>query len=143
MAWLPISMPIVFRNKPWLIFAVLAPAELLLIFLVNLLGVASGGGWWFLSYALPTYILSVGVAIAAAVLVAISKVKGLNIAGVLLAAAAIECLGLEVILDLAGGAGLSLTWSPVVVLACVPASGLAFYFHYRIMKKPLARKLHV
>ena len=145
MAWLPASMPIIFRKKPWLTFATVAPGELLLLFLLNVIYVlrTESGGWWFLSYAMPIYLLSLGVVTAAIVLVAILKTKGLNVAGIILGALAIECLGLEIILDLASGHGLNLDWSPIVAIAAIPASGLSFYFHYRIMKGTYRRNFRV
>ena len=145
MAWLPASMPIIFRKKPWLTFATVAPGELLFLFLLNVIYVlrTGSGRWWFLSYAMPIYLLSLGSVIATVVLVAILKTKGLNVAGIILGALAIECLGLEIILDLASGHGLSLVWSPIVAIAAIPASGLSFYFHYRIMKGTYRRNFRV
>lgn len=145
MAWLPASMPIIFRKKPWLTFATVAPGELLFLFLLNVIYVirTGSGNWWFLSYAMPIYLLSLGTVTATVVLVAILKTKGLNVAGIILGAIAIECLGLEIILDLAGGHGLNLEWAPIVAIAAIPASGLSFYFHYRIMKGTFRRSFRV
>jgi len=145
MAWLPASMPIIFRKKPWLTFATVAPGELLFLFLLNVIYVLRTGSasWWFLSYAMPIYLLSLGVVTATIVLVAILKTKGLNVAGILLGTIAVECLGLEIILDLASGQGLNLEWSPIVAIAAIPASGLSFYFHYRIMKGTFRRSFRV
>lgn len=145
MAWLPASMPIIFRKKPWLTFATVAPGELLFLFLLNVIYVirTGSGNWWFLSYAMPIYLLSLGTVTATIVLVAILRTKGLNVAGIILGAIAIECLGLEIILDLAGGQGLNLEWAPIVAIAAIPASGLSFYFHYRIMKGTFRRSFRV
>jgi cytochrome c oxidase subunit IV len=143
MIWLVLAMPRIFARRLWLVFAVLAPGELLLLFLVDVFDMAKGGADWFLSYGLPIYLLSLVILAAAVVLSLISKRRGLNILGIALACAAFECLGLETILSLASGGGVRLDWSPIVALACVPASGLAFYFHYRVIKKSLARTFHL
>lgn len=143
MAWLVAAMPIIFRKKPWLNIAVLGPGELLLLFLVNCIEILQGGRWWFLSYGLPIYLFSLAVIAGVFALAFIPRVKGLNIMGIILAGAAIEALGLEIILSFAIGRPFDLHWSPIVALACIPASGLAFYFHYRVVKKPLHRQFHL
>lgn len=144
MAWLLVAMPLLFIRKPWLLVATLVPGELLLIFLLNLVYLIQGTtGLWFFSYGAPIYVLSIGLFVASFILGSLPKVKGLNIPGIILAAAALECLGLEAIITLAGKGRLDFVWSPIVALACVPLSGLCFYFHYRVMKRPLRRSLHL
>jgi hypothetical protein len=92
---------------------------------------------------MPIYLLSLVIVLAVIVLAAISKLRGLNVLGLILAGAALECLGLESILSLGLGQGLVLYWSPIVALSCIPASGLAFYFHYRVIRKSLGRSFHL
>jgi hypothetical protein len=145
MAWLLVAMPLIFIHKPWLLVASLVPGELALIFLLNVVYRLQGAtGWWFVAYGAPIYLLTIGLFVAAFVLASVSKVKGLNVAGIVLAAAALECFGLEAIITWAGGQGrIDFVWSPIVALSCIPLSGLCFYFHYRVMKRPLRRSLHL
>lgn len=144
MAWVLVAMPLIFIRRPWLLVASIVPGELALIFLLNVVYRLQGTtGWWFVAYGMPIYLLTIGLFVASFVLASISKVKGLNVAGIVLAAAALECFGLEAIIDFAGQARIDLVWSPIVALSCVPLSGLCFYFHYRVMKKPLRRSLHL
>lgn len=140
MLWLAASMPLILKGKPWLVFAVLAPGELALLFLIDVFDRAP---WWFFRIGMPVYLVSLGLVLAVVVLTAISKRRGLNVAGFVLAGAALECLAIEIILDLAAGRGLRLVWSPIVALACIPAAGLLIYLHYRVVSKPLGRKLHL
>lgn len=144
MAWLLVAMPLIFIRKPWLLLSSLVPGELALIFILNLVYRIQGkSGWWFVYYGMPIYLLSIGLFVAAFVLGSLPKVKGLNIAGIVLAAAALECFGLEAIISMAGKGWLDFVWSPIVALSCLPLSGLCFYFHYRVMKRPLRRSLHI
>jgi hypothetical protein len=140
MVWLAAAMPLILKGKPWLVFAVLAPGELALLFLID---VFDGAPWWFFRIGMPVYLVSLGLSLAVAVLTAISKRRGLNVAGYLLSGAALECLAVEIILELAAGQALRLVWSPIVALACIPAAGLLIYLHYRVVNKPLRRKLHL
>jgi hypothetical protein len=140
MVWLAAAMPLILKGKPWLVFAVLAPGELALLFLIDVFDRAP---WWYFRVGMPVYLVSLGLALAVVVLTAISKRRGLNVAGFVLAGAALECLAIEIILELAAGRLLRLVWSPIVALACIPAAGLLIYLHYRVVNKPLRRKLHL
>jgi hypothetical protein len=140
MIWLAVAMPLILKGKPWIIFAVLAPGELALLFLIDVFDRAP---WWFFRIGMPVYLVSLGLALAVVVLSVISKRRGLNVAGYILAGAALECLAIEIILELAAGQALKLIWSPIVALACVPAAGLLIYLHYRVINKPLKRKLYL
>lgn len=143
MAWLLAAMPIILRKKPWLLFAPVGGGELALLFALNLVDLALGGkSWWILNYGLPIYLASLACIAAAALFIVLFKMKGLNLLGVVLAAATLECLSLEGILSLAASGRINLDWSPIVALVCAPISALSFYFHYRFLKKPLHRKLH-
>jgi hypothetical protein len=140
MVWLAAAMPLILKGKPWLVFAALAPGELALLFLIDVFDRAP---WWFFRVGMPIYLVSLGLSLAVVVLTAISKRRSLNVAGFVLVGAALECLAIEIILALAAGQAPRLVWSPIVALACVPAAGLLIYLHYRVVNKPLRRKLHL
>ncbi len=140
MLWLAIDMPIILKGKPWILCAVLVPGELAMLFLIDVFdGIP---GWWFFDRGLPIYLLSVGICVALAVLIAITKRRDINILGYALGGASLECVGIEAIMSLALSGHLNLLWSPIVAIVCVPLAGLLIYLHYRVIKKPLGRKLH-
>jgi len=135
-AWLFSAMPLIFRRRSWLSFAVLAPSLVLMVFLVD---VFDGRITWFPSYGLPLALAAVaGVAGAGAIIAAMRR-KGLNVIAVVLSFAALFCFGVEVILDL--HSRFALTWSVVVAFALLPSAGILFYLHYRIVHRASLRKL--
>lgn len=140
MGWLLACMPLILRGKPWLVFAVLCPGELALLLLLDL---ADGGGAWFLRCGLPIYLASVGALTAVVVLASASRRKGLNLLALAAAGAAALCLAVEAVLSLAAGGPFALRWSLFVAAAALPASGLLFYAHYRLFRRPLRRKLRI
>ncbi|MFQ3548048.1 MAG: DUF6320 domain-containing protein [Termitinemataceae bacterium] len=138
MFWLVVCIPLILRKHPWIIFAILGPAIPFLIFLLDVL---DGHIRWFLTYGLPITLfaeLAVGVS---ALLIGISRRKGLNIFAILLLGATVLCLGIEGVIDLNIEHRLSLDWSVIVSFVCVPMAGILFYLHYRIMKTASLRKL--
>ncbi|WP_304221402.1 DUF6320 domain-containing protein [Gracilinema caldarium] len=138
MLWLIISIPLILKKYPWIIFAILGPSIPLLIFVLDVL---DGRITWFLGYGLPiTLLVEISVTLGA-LFIGISRRKGLNVFAILLLAASFLCLGLEFVIDLNVQHRLSLDWSVIVAFVCVPMAGLLFYLHYRIMKKASLRKL--
>jgi hypothetical protein len=137
-AWLISAMPLILRGKPWILFAVLAPSLLLLVFLLD---VFDGRIGWFLYFGMPiTLLLEACVAAAGAIGAALRR-KGLNLVAVALTGIAAFCVGLEGILDLNFQKNLAFDWSVVVAFALVPSAGLLFYLHYRIVHRASLRKL--
>jgi len=137
-AWLFTAMPFILSKKPWILFAVLAPSLLLLVFLLDAF---DGALTWFLFLGFPVVFLTESCAAASIALVAVMRHKGLNVIGVALAVIAAFCVGLEAILDLNMLNHLSFDWSVVVSFALVPTSSLLFYLHYRIVHRASLRKL--
>lgn len=137
-AWLLSAMPLILRGKPWILYAVLAPSLVLLVFLLDIF---DGHIGWFLGFGLPIVLLLVGCIAAVGAIGAAMRRKGLNLVALALAGIAIFCVGLEAILDLNLNGRLSFDWSAVVAFALVPTAGLLFYLHYRIMHRASLRKL--
>jgi len=138
--WLAADMPVILKGRPWILCAVLVPGELALLFLIDVFD--GNPAWWFFNQGLPIYLLSVGIAVALLVLISITKRRDINILGYFLAAASLECVGIEFIMSLALWGRIQLRWSPIVAIVCVPLAGFLVYLHYRVVKKPLARKFH-
>ncbi|MDX9957242.1 MAG: DUF6320 domain-containing protein [Spirochaetia bacterium] len=136
--WLASAMPLILVRKPWLLFAVLAPSLMVLVFALDAF---NGHLEWFLGYGLPiTTILAGTLAGMFAILASVHR-RGLNTLSIILCAIAIFCVGLEVVLDLNHYGALSFDWSVVVAFALVPTAVILFYLHHRIVNKASLKKL--
>lgn len=137
-AWLFSAMPLILYGKMWLLYAVLAPSLLLIIFLLDAL---DGRITWFLGYGMPIVSAFIGLIAAAGGIIGGLRRKGLNALGVFLGGVALLCVCIEGIIDLNAIGSLNLDWSVVVSFALVPTAGLLFYLHYRIVNRASLRKL--
>lgn len=137
-AWLVTTMPLILYGKPWLAFAVLAPALPLFLFLIDVFD-GSGIGW-FLPYGFP--IAGAGLATVASVGAVIggSRRKGLNVVATIFLGAAAFLLILEGILDLNRG-GLSPYWSAIAALALAPTAVVLYFLHGRVLRGADLRKV--
>jgi hypothetical protein len=137
-AWLVSTMPLILHGKPWLVFAVLAPALPLFLFLID---VFDGRGiGWFLPYGLPIAGASMGTIAAVGAMIGASRRKGLNVLATIFLGVAFFVLVLEGILDLNSG-GLSPYWSAIAALALAPTSVLLFFLHGRVLRGADLRKV--
>jgi hypothetical protein len=139
LAWLGVCIPLILEKRPWLVFAVLGPA---LLGFVLLLDVLDGNGLsWFLLAGGPITLLTEGVVVGLTAIVAASKRKGLNVFALLLLGVAVLCLGIEAAINLNIFKRFQISWSAVVATAAVPVAGFLFYLHYRIVNRASLRKL--
>lgn len=138
MVWLFLAMPLVLWGHPWIVFTVLAPVLPCGLFLLSFL---SGDLTWFVMPALPIVFLVEGVVLASFVLIMREKQKGLNCVGVVLAASALICVGIDILINVAFSGVITLGWSVVVVVSLIPVAGFFFYLHYRVINKATLRKL--
>lgn len=138
MIWVFLTIPLVLWGHPWLVFAILAPSLPAGLFLLALL---SGDVGWFVLPALPITLLFEAVVLSSFVLIAHEKQKGLNCAGIILAALAVLCVGLDVILGFFLSGTFTIEWSIIVLVSLFPVAGFFFYLHYRVTKKATLRKL--
>lgn len=139
-AWgfLVFGMPAVLKRHPWILFAVLAPTLVLLLFLLD---VMNGRIGWFLFWGLPLSAWAlVCIAGAGGITFAIHK-RGLNVIAVCILFCALFCMGLEIVISLNLGIHPLLVWSPIVGLSALPAAGMLFYLHYRIVREASLKKL--
>ncbi len=136
--WLLVCTPFILIRYPWLIFAVLAPASLIFIFLLDLL---TQGLSWFFWVGMPIVLLVEGLSLGCIVLTAASKRKGVNVIALVLLGISLLCLGIEAILNLNYAPSFFLSWSAVVATAGIPVAGFLFYLHYRITKRASLKKL--
>ena len=137
-AWLASAMPLILVRKPWLLFAVLSPSLMILVFALD---VFNGHLEWFFGYGLPITVLLAGTMAGMGAILASIQRRGLNTISIILCAIAIFCVGLEVIIDLNRYGQLSFDWSVVVAFALVPTAIILFYLHHRIVNKASLKKL--
>ena len=138
MAWLLSAIPILFHRHPWVVFSILAPSLVILVFLLDIF---DGRLDWFLRFGAPIVLLLEACSAACGALIVAMKRKGLNIIAVLLAGVSVFCFGIETVVDLNAEGFLSPSWSVVVAFAMVPMAGILFYLHYRIVHRASLRKL--
>jgi hypothetical protein len=136
--WVMVCIPLILREHPWLVFAIIAPTGLAFVFLIDLL--ASGLSWFF-AIGLPIGLLVEGASVGCVTLSVVSRRKGLNIIAIGLAGLAAICVGIEIVLNLNFTGRFFVSWSAVVATAALPIAGLLFYLHYRITKRASLKKL--
>ncbi|PKL08403.1 MAG: hypothetical protein CVV51_09100 [Spirochaetae bacterium HGW-Spirochaetae-7] len=127
--YLLVCAPVMLGRRRSALYAVLAPATLLFILALDVL---DGPRAWFMPLGAPIVLLLEGVALASIELIARAKRKGVNAIAIALLGVATLCVGLELIIDARAAAAISLGWSVVVAITCVPIAGLLFWLHYRI-----------
>jgi hypothetical protein len=136
--WVFSAAPLVLWERPALVFTVLTPVIVALVF-----------AWFFLvgKYSL---FLPLGLPITLAfeisllcpyVIIMRQKRKGLNTVGVILAFAVFLCTVIDGAVCLFLDKDVPLTWSIVVCISAIPVAGLFFYLHYRITNRASLRKL--
>jgi len=131
-------MPLILHRHPWILFAVLSP---LLIVLIFLLDVFDGRITWSLGYGLPIGLLFEVCVTGAGTLVAVLRRRGLNVIAIILSFVSLFCVGLEAIINFQIQHTLYVRWSAIVAFALVPVAALLFYIHYRIMHPGLPAEL--
>ncbi|HCM28262.1 MAG TPA: hypothetical protein DIC34_17320 [Treponema sp.] len=136
--WLVSAMPLLLWNRPWILYSVIAPSLVLLVFLLDAFDGRIG---WFLGFGLPITLLLALDAAAVASIIGAMKRKGLNVLAVILLGIAAFCVGVEGTVDLNLFGRLSPDWSVIVCFALVPTAGMLFYLHYRIVHRASLRKL--
>jgi hypothetical protein len=132
------GMPIILWGHFWLVFSVLGPALAAGVFLW---GAFLGDLSWFLAPALPVTLIFEGACVGAITLIRISRRKGLNVIGIVLAALTLLGAGIDASLSLYWRHAVSLSWSVIVLVAVIPVSGFFFYLHYRLLRRASLRKL--
>jgi hypothetical protein len=133
-----VCIPMFLQRRPWMVFAILAPATLAFVFLIDLI---TNGLSWFPTLGLPITLLIEGVVLSCVVLSSVSKRKGVNVIAISLLGVAAICAGIEIVLNLNFVGRFFLSWSAVAVTVCLPISGFLFYLHYRIIKRASLKKL--
>ena len=136
--FLALGMPAILKRRPWILFAVLAPSLVLMLFLLD---VMNGRIGWFLFWGLPLSVWAIVCAAGAGGIILAMRKRGLNVIAVILLFCALFCVGLEITIALNLSLHPMLVWSPIVALSAMPAAGMLFYLHYRIVRQASLKKL--
>lgn len=105
------------------------------------LGLITGDISWAWRLALPIAIFSEILIAAVTLSIVGTKRKGLNTFAFILIGIAIQCIGLEIFIDLFLKGKIRLTWSVITALALVPIAGFLMYLHERVAKSTNLRRL--
>jgi hypothetical protein len=105
------------------------------------LGLITGNFSWAWRLALPIAIFTELNAAALALAIRLLKRKGLNVLACVFAGIALECIGLEIFIDLFLFDGIRLGWSTIIAIALGPISGFLLYLHVRVVKTTNLRRL--
>ncbi|MFZ3109749.1 MAG: DUF6320 domain-containing protein [Rectinemataceae bacterium] len=105
------------------------------------LGLLTGDTSWAWRLALPIAIFSELVFAALLLQIRNAKRKGLNILAYILVGVALDCLGIEIFIDLYVSGAIRMSWSAITALALVPIAGFLIYFHYRVATTTNLRRL--
>ncbi|HCO49597.1 MAG TPA: hypothetical protein DIT55_09330, partial [Spirochaetaceae bacterium] len=104
-------------------------------------GLLTGDTSWAWRLALPIAIFSELVFAALLLQIRNAKRKGLNILAYILVGVALDCLGIEIFIDLYVSGAIRMSWSAITALALVPIAGFLIYFHYRVATTTNLRRL--
>jgi hypothetical protein len=125
------------ESRPWRYFVACLdlPAFLLA------LGFFTENVGWAWRLAVPLAIFTELAAAAVALMISNAKRKGLNILAYALIGAAIECLGIEMFIDLFVVGRIWLVWSTITAVSLIPIAVFLLYLHYRVAKSTNLRRL--
>ena len=136
--WVIATAILVLNNRSPL-YWILAVLDLPVFLIV--LGILTGDTSWAWRLALPIAIFAELVIAALLLQIRNAKRKGLNILAYILLGVAVDCLGIEIFIDLFVSGAIRLSWSAITALALVSIAGFLIYFHFRVAKTTNLRRL--
>jgi len=125
------------ETRPWRYLVACLDLPLFLL----ALGLFTGDFGWAWRLAVPLAVFSELVVAAVALMTANAKRKGLNIFAYALVGAAVECLGIEIFVDLFVSGSVWLIWSAITAVSLVPIAAFLLYLHYRVAKSTNLHRL--
>lgn len=139
--WTYSVTPLLLPRRAMAIFAIDLGASAAYLAALDLI---TGGFEWFVPLGLPLIGAVVVVALAIWLLAARAKRKGANLAGYIIAGAALVCVITETVVEAYLPKPIYLDWSLIVAVATLPVAGLMFYIHFYLSKHiDFRRRLHV
>lgn len=129
------------RHKPFILFGGSFASIAALLLLLDYFGKSNG---WGLKLGIPLLLLIYLYVLYLFLLIKYLKEKGINIIALLLSAAGVFCLGVEVVLDNYFYGNITMGWSVYVLVSSLPVAGILFFVHYRMKKgRELKRLFHL
>ena len=129
------------RHKPLIVFAGSFASIAVLLLLFDYFGNSSG---WGLKLGIPLLLLCYVFLSVILLLVRHLHEKGINFIALLLSAASIICVGIEILLDHFVHQHVSMGWSMYVLFSTLPLAGILLFVHYRMKKgRELKRLFHL
>lgn len=111
------------------------------LFMVDLLDSKND---WFFPIALPSISLFAALLLLIILLCRNGRLNKLTVLASALAAAAAECLFVELMVLLSEGGGIVFVWSPIVMAPCLFLSLALFYInHNRALREEVRRRVHL
>jgi len=133
-----VSVPVAAEEHHWRAAILVALATPLYVLILDLLDPTRS---WFVTIGGPIVLIVEGSVLVSALFIARLRHKGVNAIAFALMVATAGCVGIEVATDLASGGSVSLAWSAVVAVTCLPLAGLLLYLHHRITHRASLKKL--
>ena len=130
-AWITLTIFLFLYRRAFALTSLLLIMILTVLFLA---GLFTGGTAWFLPVGLP---VTIAIFIASASVVTIYKtasLKGLNIIALALIIVAGFCVILEMVLDIFLRGNVDLRWSLIEAISILPVALVLFHYHYRLKR---------
>ena len=141
MLFVSITAPLL--AKKYQEFVAIAASFVSLIGFLFLVERLSGSGPWFFTVALPALVLAVGLVMVIIGLYQGRLLNKLTLIAAILAAAGIECLGIDWLCAVAANAEGGFAWSPYVLAPCLFLSVSLFVINgNRTVREELRRRVH-
>ena len=130
-AWILVTL-LIFANR--ILWLLIGGSTCTIVGLLAGLDIADGKLDWFWGFGIPIVVLTLVVVAVLVIAMRRFRQKGMNVLATILLGAAVLSLGLDMIIGYNKTGTIAPTWSIIVLLALVPASGFLFYLHYRLKK---------
>lgn len=129
------------RHKPIILIGGSFTSIAILLLLLDYFEKSTG---WGLMLGIPLLLLLYLFILCIILLIKYLKEKGINFIALILSAASIICLVVEILLDNYMYHQIAIGWSMYVVLSALPVAGILLFVHYRMKKgRELNRLFHV
>jgi uncharacterized membrane protein YoaK (UPF0700 family) len=130
-SWLFFTLLIFANRIPWLF---VGGSTCTIVGLLAGIDIIDGSFEWFWGFGFPIVVLTLVVLLFLVMGIRRVSQKGMNVLAFILLASAVFSLGIDLIIGFNTRGSFIPTWSVIVLLALVPASGFLLYLHYRLKK---------
>jgi hypothetical protein len=131
-AWVCITLLVLYSRRPVILSTGIAITIGAMLFVFDSI---NGRLLWFFPTGVPLLVLFFALLLGTILLCARLKQRGLNVGAIVIFAAGIMCLGLDLMLSRYFTAPFHLSWSLIVVSALFPLAVFLLILHYVLKKK--------